>query len=252
MTFQLDQLGTILVTGANSGIGKDLTIRLLNLGSKVIAVDRSCTFLTEYSSGLEAGRLHVITHDLSSEEGLEELIRGGVQQLGMISGFVHAAGIASTIPLKILRADDVDKVFKINTFAAISLAKICTKREFSVQAGMSNIFISSVYSLVGSSANSSYAASKAAINGLCRSLSIEFAPRNIRFNCVAPGFVATDMLNTLSDKFGADYLQSVSKMHPLGLGSPEDISNIIIFLLSYGSRWITGAVIPVDGGYSAQ
>ncbi len=248
----LDNLGTILVTGANSGIGKDLMVRLLDCGANVIAIDRSCSFLEEFSASLDEGRLHVICHDLSREDGLEQLIRSGVQSLGKIGGFVHAAGISSAIPLKVLMPSEVDNVFKINTFAALSLARVCTKRDLSIGEGMSNVFISSVYSLVGSSANSSYAASKAALNGLSRSLSIEFAPRNIRFNCVAPGFVATHMLDSLSEKFGSNYLQGISKMHPLGLGSPEDVSYAVIFLLSSFSRWITGAVIPVDGGYSAQ
>ena len=194
----------------------------------------------------------MVRHNLGIDEGLDQIIATNIEKLGLLSGFIHVAGISCTLPLKAVQQSNLHEVFSINTFCAFELAKLCTRRGVFQPKGMSNVFISSAYSIVGSAANSVYAASKAALNGACRSLAIEFAPRKIRFNCVAPGFVATEMLTSISSQFGDGYIEKIREMHPLGLGSPEDVSQLVLFLLSDNSKWITGAVIPVDGGFTVQ
>jgi NAD(P)-dependent dehydrogenase (short-subunit alcohol dehydrogenase family) len=104
---------------------------------------------------------------------------------------------------------------------------------------------------VGSAANVGYAMSKSALHGITKSLSIELAPKNIRVNCVAPGFIKTKMLEDISDSFNDNYSETITKLHPLGLGDPEDVANVIAFLLSDMSKWITGSILSVDGGYTA-
>jgi len=114
------------------------------------------------------------------------------------------------------------------------------------------VFISSVYGVVGSAANAGYAMSKAALHGITKALSIELAAKGIRVNCIAPGFVNTKMLDVTSDMFDSHYADTLNKLHPLGIGEPEDISYSIAFLLSDASKWITGAIFNIDGGYTAQ
>jgi NAD(P)-dependent dehydrogenase (short-subunit alcohol dehydrogenase family) len=94
--------------------------------------------------------------------------------------------------------------------------------------------------------------SKGAINGLTKALAIELAPKNIRVNCVAPGFVKTKMLKDTNVLFDDIRISHLTSLHPLGLGDPEDVANPIAFLLSDASRWMTGVIVNVDGGFTAQ
>lgn len=114
------------------------------------------------------------------------------------------------------------------------------------------MLISSVYGIVGSSANAAYAISKGAIIALTKALAIEYAPKHIRFNCVAPGFIKTEMLEKASGSFDSDYIETLNSLHPLGLGQSRDIAEPIALLLSDSANWITGAVLPVDGGFTAR
>lgn len=240
-----------LITGVNSGIGRDLCIRLLSRGHSIIGIDLSSSSL--HNIMISYGEKFVfVEHDLINNDTLLNKLREVISKIGKINGFVHVAGIPCLLPLKSLSRKVIDQVFSINTFAAIDLARICLRKEISSVEGMSNIFVSSVYSLVGSAANSVYASSKAALNGLARSLAIECAPKNIRFNVVAPGFVVTEMWDEIKSGLGEAYVNKVTALHPLGLGTPEDVSELIIFLLSKNSRWITGSTFSIDGGFSAQ
>ena len=135
----------------------------------------------------------------------------------------------------------------------MNLAKIFSKNGvYNKRATTSIVFISSIYGLVGSAANVAYAVSKAAVIGMTRALAIELAPKRIRVNCVAPGFVNTEMGNVVEPLFDAQHADRVNAMHPLGEGEADDIANIIAFLLSDRAKWITGTVLPVDGGFTAQ
>jgi NAD(P)-dependent dehydrogenase (short-subunit alcohol dehydrogenase family) len=90
------------------------------------------------------------------------------------------------------------------------------------------------------------------LQGAIKSLAIELAPKNIRFNCIAPGFVKTKMLDDISNSFNSDYDETLNKLHPLGLGEADDVANAVAFLLSDMSKRITGSVMNVDGGFAAQ
>ncbi len=114
------------------------------------------------------------------------------------------------------------------------------------------VFVSSVMALVGSPGSAAYSMSKAALHGLAKSLALELAPRRIRVNCVAPGYVNTPMYARLAGFWSPEERARVESDHPLGIGSPEDVAQAICFLLAPASRWITGCVLPVDGGYTAR
>ena len=144
------------------------------------------------------------------------------------------------------------KVYDLNSYAAVELSKAFINRKVYNGVSGSIVFISSIYAEVGSSANVGYAMSKAAINGLTKSLAIELASKNIRVNCIAPGFVKTQMMTNTNLAFDDNRDSYLASLHPLGLGNADDVAYPIAFLLSNASKWITGTILNVDGGFTAQ
>lgn len=240
-----------LITGAASGIGQELAISLSRLGSRLILIDKNLEGLQK--TALECkGVTTVIACDLVTEKSILELIKPHIATSGKLNGFVHCAGRPHVAPLKSIDRYDALETYLINSYAGLELAKACSNRNiFSGNLG-SFVYISSVYGLVGSSANASYAMSKSALHGLVKSLAVELAPKNIRVNSIIPGFIKTNMLSEVSSGLGADYLSNISNLHLLGLGSTEDVANAAIFLLSDMSKWVTGTELIVDGGFTAQ
>jgi len=190
--------------------------------------------------------------DLSKPDVIREEIPKAVKEFGKLHGFVHLAGKPYISPLKSVVEVKCNEIYMLNTFAAIELAKAFINRNVYIGEKGSIVLVSSVYANVGSSANVVYAMSKSALHGITKSLAIELAGKGIRVNCVAPGFVKTKMMNDNSSMFGNDYFDNLSKLHPLGLGEPEDIAFSIAYLLSDAAKWVTGSVINVDGGFTAQ
>ena len=166
-----------------------------------------------------------------------------------LSGMVHYSGHRITKPARVQRVTDLRTLFDIHVIAFIELIKYVTKRQIISQKGCSIVGVSSVASIRGAKAMSGYAAAKGAINSLIPSLALEYADKNVRINSVLPGHVNTEMNKRLAESLSKRALQSIVHAHPLGLGKPEDVSALVIFLLSEQSRWITGANIPVDGGF---
>lgn len=240
-----------LVTGAASGIGR-VTCRVLSaMGANLILADIDENGLRETQERCKPSD-KILNIDLSRHEQIKNEVLDATKDFGKLNGFVHLAGRSYISPLKSISAEKSREIYNLNTYAAIELAKIFIHRQVYDGARGSIVFISSVYGLVGSAANVGYAMSKAALHGITKSLAIELAPKNIRVNCIAPGFVKTPMMGTVKNMFNDEYTEQLQKLHPLGLGEPEDVSNAIAFLLSDAARWITGSVMSVDGGFTAQ
>lgn len=244
---------TIIVTGAASGIGRETARVLNNLGAKLLLLDLNEEGLVEVKNSLGAGVAYR-TIDLMDFNSIKSVLMDGKQELGTsFTGLVHCAGIPSVLPLRALTNEQFEKVMRINTQAGLNLAKIFTSKQgHDAERQASIVFISSVYGVVGSAANVAYATSKAAIIGMTKALAIEFAPKNIRVNCVAPGFIKTNMADGVNQMFDTAYEERIESMHPLGWGEAIDIANGIAFLLSDASKWTTGAVFNIDGGFTAQ
>ena len=240
---------TYVVTGAASGIGRALALRLMEMGSRLILIDKDIEKLSiEFPNSTS---ICLIDADLSDCIDIEIDLSSAILQLGKVSGFVHCAGIPCPLPLKATNKDIFDDVVNINGYAGLFLFKLISSRKFSSD-DFSTVFISSVYSIVGSSAASLYAFSKGGINAAVRCLALEYAKRKIRVNAIAPGFVKTEMFSQIKSVQEPNYEDKLAALHPLGLGLPDDVVNPILFLLSSDSKWITGQVICVDGGYSVQ
>lgn len=241
----------IIVTGGGAGIGRATAIEICKLGGHVCLVDIN-------QQGMEDTLLHcsqrsqAFQTDLSNLSEIKNTFRGGVTIMGKFHGLVHCAGLASVVPLRMLSEENYRKVMDVNVLSIIELAKQFTRKKICVGEGSSIVLISSVYGLVGSACNLAYAASKAAVVGMTKSLGIELAPKGIRVNCIAPGFIKTDMSEDVEAKFDQSYSDVVEAMHPLGWGKAEDVAHGIAYLLSDAARWMTGSVMSIDGGYTAQ
>ena len=259
---------TIIITGAASGIGRETSILLHNLGAKLLLLDMNQDGLNsvkeeiveiangcESSKGNEIGETVICkTINLLDTEAIKPLLIDAKKELGSnYTGLVHCAGIPSILPLRALSDEQYEKVMKINTEAGLALTRFFTSKVgHDTMQQCSIVFISSVYGVVGSAANVAYATSKAALIGMTKALAIEFASKNIRVNCIAPGFIKTNMANGVNTMFNVAYADRIEAMHPLGWGEARDIANGIAFLLSDASKWITGAVFNIDGGFTAQ
>jgi NAD(P)-dependent dehydrogenase (short-subunit alcohol dehydrogenase family) len=242
---------TYLVTGAASGMGRATSLLLSECGAKIILVDINEEGLKSTASLCQTDTCNLVL-DLSQPETFKDRILEAVDKIGKLSGFVHCAGIPYITPLKVVNAEKADLVYKINSYAAIELTKVFASKKIYAGENGSIVFISSVYGVVGSAACVGYAMSKGAVQSATRALAMELAPRKIRVNCIAPGFVKSNMMNENTFRFDEDYMKRLDAMHPLGLGTPEDIAKSIVFLFSDMSKWITGTIMNVDGGFTAQ
>lgn len=240
-----------LVTGAASGIGRATALLLSEMGAHVLLVDINKEKLLEVQSECQ-NETDILVIDLTDDKSIKPLIKEKVSTFGKLNGFVHCAGLPYIAPIKVVNAEKTERLYKLNTYAAIELAKACSSKQIYAGSDGSFVLISSVYGLVGSAANVGYAMSKGAIIAITKSMAMELVANGIRVNCVAPGFIKTPMANKVDGMMDESYDERLNALHPMGLGETEDIANAILFLLSDMSKWVTGAVLNVDGGFTAQ
>ena len=235
---------TILITGASSGIGRQTCISVANMGGAIIATARNENRLNETLSMLPGDNHKIIKADLNDSTAIEKL----VINIEKVSGVVHCAGIVQLIPSKFYTKEKLRHINEINYEAPILLTSVLLKKKMILE-NASIIFISSIASEIGLIGNGLYSGSKGALVAITRVLALELAAKKIRVNCISPGMVQTPLIDGLG--FQKEVESSIEK-HPLGLGLPEDVANCCIFLLSDGSRWITGTNLIIDGGCSAN
>lgn len=241
---------TILVSGASSGIGQAIALGCAQQGAKVLLLGRNMERLKETLERCGKGTGHkLLALDFQGTLGWKEELVKFVKENAPIHGFVHAAGISPTIPLKVLRREQIQDTFELNVVSAIEISQIVTKLGVRSSEGMSMVMISSVMSEVGEKGKSLYAMTKAALVALVKSLALEYADRNIRFNAISPSVVNTPLSEKSQYRRDASSMKQVLDKHPLGLGEAEDVANAALYLLSDASKWVTGTNMVVDGGY---
>jgi NAD(P)-dependent dehydrogenase (short-subunit alcohol dehydrogenase family) len=243
---------SIFITGASSGIGKECAVKAAQLGARVVLVARDRERLKKTLDSLVGDHHLYFSCDITISDHLEEVVRQAAEKMGKISGFIHSAGIEATIPLRNMNRGKFEEMFSVNVLAAFEIARLLSNKKYLDPAGSSFIFIGSVLGLLGKPGAVAYSSTKAALIGGTRSMALELVPKNIRVNCVMPGVVETAMSTKFFQTIPEHSRQEIIKKHPLGLGQPEDIAHLCMFLLSDVSRWITGSAIPIDGGYSAH
>lgn len=253
MTNPLNMEGkTVLVTGASSGIGRTTAVLLSHLGANLVLVGRNQAGLAETLSAMAGSGHHQAEFDLSRVDEIRPWLTELIQTTGPLDGLVCAAGVTSLRPLRALDIAHFDKVMKINCYAAVALTTAFCRKQVH-KAAASVALVASVAGLRGLAGSAAYCASKGALIAFARSAGVELAPAGVRVNCVAPGYVKTPMYDMAMQELSPEKLEAqVRTTQPLGLGTPLDVAHAIAFLLADTGRWITGSVLAVDGGYTAQ
>ena len=239
-----------LVTGVSSGIGLELAKSLLKLGGEVFGIDKNDNCPTDLEKDLKNGNFKYRNVDLSDSSNIEYFFKNCYGKF-KLDNLVCCAGLPYLMPLKGIDFESVSKINKINGESNVILLHYFSKKIFSNNRQRSVVFISSVMANHGDNCSTVYSMSKASIHGLTKSSAIELARENIRVNCIAPGYVNTPMFEKVGRNLSSLAYEDIKKRHVLGLGSPSDISNTIVFLLSKYSKWTTGSIFTVDGGFSA-
>lgn len=245
---------TIVVTGASSGLGKESAILISKLGGSVILVARNIDKMKDVYDGLDSSsnnKHEFYPFDLSKLEEINNLATQIIEENGKIDGVVHAAGIESTVPLKMLSLSHLEEIFKINVFSGIELTKHLSSNRAS-NKNSSFVFMSSVMGNLGQKGKVAYCATKGAVNALIKPMALELAKGGRRVNCVSPGIVNTELTAKLFNTITAQAKEKILNLHPLGFGEPSDVAFLIVYLLSDASKWMTGSDLTIDGGYSAE
>jgi NAD(P)-dependent dehydrogenase (short-subunit alcohol dehydrogenase family) len=253
MTNPMDLRGrNVLVSGASSGIGRATAILLSELGACVVLVGRDSDRLQQTLSAMQPGGHRVEPFDLSRSEEIPKWMQSIAAETGPLHGLVHAAGKQAAMPIRFATESRVDELMRTNLYSAIMLARGYSHKSCRPADGGSIVFLSSVMAFLGKPAISVYGATKAALVGLTKSLAVELAPERVRVNCLAPGFVETEMFDQARAVMTDEQVTALQQAHPLGFGTARDVANAAAFLIADTGRWITGSTLVLDGGYSAQ
>mgnify|MGYP002519109824 FL=1 len=235
------------VTGASRGIGKAIALEMAKSGADVAVCDSSSSDAAEdvCRQIRQLGRKAVPYRcDVSSMEQCSETVKAAVEEFGQLDILVNNAGITRDNLMLMMKEDDFDSVISTNLKGAFNMMKQAGSHFLKRKQG-TIINISSVSGMMGNAGQVNYAAAKAGVIGMTKSAAKELAGRGITCNAIAPGFIATDMTDKLSDK----QKEAVTDAIPLKrMGQPEDIAHLAVFLASPLANYITGEVIKVDGG----
>lgn len=242
----------ILVTGASSGIGRETAIRLNAAGARISAVARREDLLQSLMDELSGTGNCFYSFDLSKLEQIEELIRQIVRDSGKLDGMMFCAGMAEHVPIKMSKPFYNQKVMCLNYFAfAETLRVISNKKHYN--PGASFVGMSSVSGLQGDKGLFAYSASKGAMNSAVKCAAVELADKGIRVNAIATGYIGgTGIFTSINGRLGASEVETFANSNQLlGIGKPEYIADAALYLLSDASKYITGTIMLVDGGYMA-
>ncbi|CAN5439481.1 3-oxoacyl-ACP reductase FabG [soil metagenome] len=236
-----------LVTGASRGIGRAIALELVRQGAKVVGTATSesgAASISEYLGAVQDGCGKGVILDVNDAVRCEAVVQETQKEFGSLSVLVNNAGITQDQLAMRMKDEDWDKVIATNLTAVARLSRAVLRAMMKAKHGR----IINITSVVGSSGNAgqmNYAASKAGVAGMSRALAREIGSRNITVNCIAPGFIDTDMTKALNEQQIAALLQQI----PLGrFGLPEDIATAVAFLASPQAAYITGTTIHVNGG----
>lgn len=237
---------TIVVTGASSGIGRAISVYCAQQGATVILTARNKDRLEETLQLLPKGNHSYFSTDLTSEQELKDL----VQQLPVLDGVILNAGMVKTVPVQYIKKDDLEYMFQLTLHSSILLIQQLLKSK-KIKSESSICFISSVASQKITIGNAIYSAAKGALNSFTKSLALELAPKQIRVNAILPGMVETSILH--DGAVSEEQLQIHLKNYPLGrFGKPEDIAGLTVYLMADVSKWMTGSLLTLDGGYTLK
>ena len=232
-----------IVTGASGGIGNSIVKKLYDNGAKVLATGTRIEKLEELKTKFKD--IKILKFDISQHEKIEEFINNATEELGgSLDCIVNNAGITKDNLTIRMSLDEWKKVIDVNLTSTFLMSKYSIKKMLKNKSGKI-INITSVVGHTGNVGQANYAASKAGIVAMSKSLAIEYAKKNINVNCISPGFISTAMTDKIDEKFKETI---ISKIPSNRLGKPEDIANAVVFLGSDQSDYINGETLHVNGG----
>lgn len=241
-----------VITGASSGIGREIAKLCYHFGAKLMLVGRNEGELLNTAKDMDRDRYCLNVFDLTEYDQIEAEVAKAADHLGQFSGFCHSAGFEYTLPIKSMTPKHYMDLFRVNTIAAFEFARVLSKKKYRNGLGASFVFIASIMGSVGRPGLTGYSASKGALISGAKSMALELAAKKIRVNCVSPGTVRTELIEKMLQNLEPEQREKRLSDFPLGIGTPEDVANLVLFLLSERSRWITGTNITIDGGYTAK
>ena len=244
-----------VVTGAAAGIGRATAELFAREGARLVLADINTDGLAELrdSLGDVTGEVTIVTADVSKPEDVRRMIDVAVERYGRLDIAIANAGIIPLASVVEATLDDWDEVMAIDGRGMFMTCKYAIE-QMMTSGGGSIVCLSSISGVAGQPRQSTYGPAKFVASGLTKHLAVEWASRGIRVNAVAPGTINTERVQRLPDEpGGTEYLEAVKAAHPMGrLGEPSEVAKAILFLASDEASFITGAILPVDGGFLAQ
>ena len=239
-----------IVTGASSGLGRQVCVTLSQLGANVTAVARRENRLRETLLLMEKGEHDCYSYDLSEVEGIESLVYSIVSKNGKYDGAVHCAGIGTLMPIAMSKYSFMKEIMDINFFSFIELVRVLSKKK-NTNEGASFVAVSSAASKYTDKCKLGYTSSKGALDSAVKVMAVELgASRKMRFNTVNPGWIRTEMFDMLVEQTGVEHTEKTLGTHILGIAEPVEVANAIAFLLSPMSSKITGQNVIIDSGWT--
>ncbi|MFG3256128.1 SDR family NAD(P)-dependent oxidoreductase [Streptomyces sp. NPDC048172] len=238
-----------VVTGAGSGIGRATVELFVRLGARVTATDRDGRGLAALGDDVAT-----VVGDVSDDGDARRMIEAGVKHGAGLDVLVANAGIIPLGDIRETTPEEWDEVMGIDGRGMFLTCKYAIEEMTRTGKGGSVVCLSSISGLAGQARQAAYGPAKFVATGLTKHLAVEWAAHGIRVNAVAPGTIRTERVAALREEpGGAEYLETMAGAHPMGrLGEPEEVARAIAFLASDAASFVTGAVLPVDGGYLAQ
>jgi NAD(P)-dependent dehydrogenase (short-subunit alcohol dehydrogenase family) len=244
-----------VVTGAAAGIGRATAELFAREGARLVVADINTDGLATLRDSLAnvTDDVAVVTADASKPEDVRRMIDVAVDQYGRLDIAVANAGIIPLASIVEATLDDWEAVMAIDGRGMFLTCKYAIEQML-INGGGSIVCLSSISGMAGQARQSTYGPAKFVASGLTKHLAIEWASQGIRVNAVAPGTINTERVQQLpNEPGGSEYVESIKAAHPIGrLGQPSEVANAILFLASDEASFITGAILPVDGGFLAQ
>lgn len=239
-----------IITGASSGIGRAAALRLAQDGCNIFMVSRREAKLKELKNEIASLGVEVqySIGEVTDEDFAKDVVTDAYEIFGCLNILVLSAGNAFIRPFSLTSTVDFRSLLDVNSFGVINFCKEAVKK---ISPGGSIILIASPAGIYGARGMSAYALSKGGIVAFGKSLALELSNQKVRVNIISPGFVRTEMTEKLYGKLNETQMKRINQAYPLGIGSATDVANAISFLASEESSWITGIVLPVDGGFTA-
>jgi len=220
-------------------------------GASLLISGRDENRLQETYEMLKPGDHSKYIGDLCEFDVVEKMVADALQKYGKIDGFISSMGYELTLPAYMMKPKDYQMLFNTNVIAGFEVS-----RQLIRKSGLNNkasvVFIASVMGMVGQVGKIGYCSSKGALISGAKAMALELSPSGIRVNTILPAVCNTPLIEKMFSKYSDERVQEITRMHPLGIGDPDDVALAAVYLLSDASKWVTGSSLVIDGGYSAQ